>query len=259
MYLTSKLNLRSSVSSTSVQTTRATYEELSREFKNLYPTVSRAFQLISLMYDRLTMVDNFSHKEAISKIYEDHKHLPGFSQRNIRRSLMSLDNPNIPHRNRKIRPSWPNSDDAGAPLDVNDGENTELPSKSLVAAQNYEDLTRKAECSNCRVLLLQCQGLEKERSKVVENYEQALQIIKEQQDSNQPVINIDTKVLEQEIALLYGPLQQAMASAFKLKENRLWLTIKLNKNTGNIIAVYTGRKSNRPHQSQSISSNQSRV
>lgn len=239
---------------------RPTYEELSWEFKNLYPAVSRAFQLISLMYVRLTIDDKLSHKEAVSKIYEDHKHLQGFSQRNIRRSLMLLDNPNVPHRrSRKIRPTWPNSDD-GAPFDVNDGKNTELSSNSLVADQNYElrqDRTGEVECSNCRVLLLQCQGLEKERSKVVEHYEQALQIIKEQH--NQPVINKEIKVLEQEIALLYGPLQQAMASAFKLKENSLWLTIKLGKNTGNIIAVYTGRKSNRTQQSQSILSNHNRV
>ena len=88
---------------------RATYEELSSEFKNLYPTVSRAFQLINLMYDRLTIEDKLLHKEAVSKIYEDHKHLQGFSPRNIRRSLMSLDNPNVPRRrSRKIRPTWPN-------------------------------------------------------------------------------------------------------------------------------------------------------
>jgi hypothetical protein len=73
--------------------TTSTYEELSVEFQRLYPTVSRAIQLIELMYNRLTRVDKLSHKSAIAKIYGDHQHLPGFSQRNIRRSLMSLDNP----------------------------------------------------------------------------------------------------------------------------------------------------------------------
>lgn len=244
-----------------------TYEELSIEFQRVYPIISRAIQLIGLMYNRLTMEDNLSHKEALSKIYEDHKHLQGFSQRNIRRSLMLLDNPNIPHRtSQKIRPSWPNSINAGASLDVNEEETN----KSLVADQNPElelDLTRKTECSNCSVLLLQSQKLEKERSKVVENYEQALQIIKEQEQrisevldsksySNQSVTNNGgVKVLEQEISLLYGPLQHAMASAFKLKENTLWFTIRLSKNTGHIIAVYTGRKSSRAYSSQSILSN----
>src|SRR5829696_8957209 len=83
-----------------------TYDELSKEFQQLYPNVLRARQLIGLMYNRLTMVDKLSHKNAVAKIYKDHKHLPGFSQRNIRRSLTSLDNPNISHRgSKKIRPT----------------------------------------------------------------------------------------------------------------------------------------------------------
>lgn len=76
----------------------STYEELSIEFQKLCPIVSRAIELIGLMYNRLTMEVKLSHKKAIVKICEDHKHLQGFSERNIRRSLMSLDNPNIPHR-----------------------------------------------------------------------------------------------------------------------------------------------------------------
>jgi hypothetical protein len=55
------------------------------------------------MYNRLTLVDRLSHKEAILKIANDHKHLPGFSDRNVRRYLPSH-NPNIPHRVRTPRP-----------------------------------------------------------------------------------------------------------------------------------------------------------
>jgi hypothetical protein len=245
---------------------RPTYEELSLEFKTLYPTVSRAFQLISLMYDRLTMEDKFSHKEAISKIYEDHKHLQGFSQRNIRRSLMSLENPNIPHRiSRKIRPSWPNSVDLRSSIDVDDQKSTDPSSKTQVTGQNHElanDLPGHTECYNCSVLLLQAQKLEKERSKVLEGYDQALQIIKEQgqkiielQDAkscrNQPVTN-NNDILEEEIALRFEPLRQAMASAFRLKENKFWLTIRFSRNTGSIIAVYTCRKSGVAKSSHSI-------
>jgi len=75
----------------------STYEELSKEFKELYPAVLRAFQLIPLMYNRLTLVDNFTHKDALKKMYNDHKELPGFSSRNIQRYLPA-DNPKIPHR-----------------------------------------------------------------------------------------------------------------------------------------------------------------
>ena len=61
-----------------------TYEELSKEFQQVYPSAFRAIQLIAMMYNKLTLVDKLSHKEAKAKIYEDHKHLPGFSSRNIR-------------------------------------------------------------------------------------------------------------------------------------------------------------------------------
>lgn len=57
------------------------YEELSNEFKE---KTSRAIELIRLMYDRLTLVDHMSHKQAIRKIIEDHSRIRGFSFRNIK-------------------------------------------------------------------------------------------------------------------------------------------------------------------------------
>ena len=74
-----------------------TYENLSQEFKELCRTAVRAFQLIPMMYNRLTLIDGLSHSEAWMKICRDHKDLPGFSRRNIYRYLPS-DNPNIPRR-----------------------------------------------------------------------------------------------------------------------------------------------------------------
>src|SRR5215469_306848 len=79
---------------------KRSYQDLSSEFKRL---CGRAVQLIPLMYNRLTLVDNLSHKEAVTKIYNDHRHLSGFSGRNIRRNLPT-DNVTVP---RRIRPSWP--------------------------------------------------------------------------------------------------------------------------------------------------------
>ncbi len=78
------------------------YDDLSSEFQKVYPSVVRASQLIALMYNRLTIVENSSHKDAIAKIHNDHKHLAGFSNRNISRSL-PLDNSHVP---RRIRTSW---------------------------------------------------------------------------------------------------------------------------------------------------------
>jgi len=79
---------------------KRSYDDLSSEFQRLYPRVIR---LIPLMYNRLTLVDKLSHKEATAKIYNDHRDLPGFSRRNIRRNL-PLDNATVP---RRIRPSRP--------------------------------------------------------------------------------------------------------------------------------------------------------
>jgi hypothetical protein len=65
--------------------TEKSYEELSREFQKVYPAAARAFELIPQMYNRLTLVDGLTHKEAIEKMHNDHAHLPGFTKRNIYR------------------------------------------------------------------------------------------------------------------------------------------------------------------------------
>jgi hypothetical protein len=79
------------------------YEELSQEFKKVYPAPARAFELIPQMYNRLTRVDGLTHKDALAKMHNDHDHLHGFTQRNIRRYLPA-NNPNIPRRVRTSRP-----------------------------------------------------------------------------------------------------------------------------------------------------------
>jgi hypothetical protein len=254
----------------------STYEELSLEFQRSYPVVLRAFVLIGLMYNRLTIVDKLSHKKAIVKICEDHKHLQGFSERNIRRSLMSLDNPNIPRRSRKIRPTWPNSD-IEATDDASKLERAELYADSQTASQDSgsselentrgqdSEKTNDVECLSCNLLLVQTQKLELEKSKMIERYEQVLEIIREQEQKILEIQNTKSndetqsktsdyypRVVDQEIALLYSPLHQAMASAFKLKENNLWLTIRFSKDAGHFTAVYIGRKSSIVHSSRSI-------
>lgn len=78
------------------------YEDLSKEFKE---KAGRACDLIGLMYNRLTLVDNLSYKQSITKIREDHADIPGFSLRNISRNL-PLDNPTVP---RRVTPRCPNS------------------------------------------------------------------------------------------------------------------------------------------------------
>ena len=40
------------------------YEELSKEFQEVYPAAARAFVLIPQMYNRLTLVDGLTHKDG---------------------------------------------------------------------------------------------------------------------------------------------------------------------------------------------------
>lgn len=125
------------------------YTELSDEFKSLYPTIVRALQLIPKMYNRLTLVDNYSHKEAIIKIFEDHRELPGFSKRNIYRALPQ-DNPTIPKR---VVPNRHNSSETipetNCPLSGTE-EREDIESKDL------DDKT----CPNCQLLKMQKEELE---------------------------------------------------------------------------------------------------
>lgn len=88
-----------------------TYEQMSNEFKQVFPLALRAFELIPLMYNRLTLVDKLTHMEAFTRIVNDHRHLSGFTERNIRRYLPD-DNPNIPHRVRTPRPKSDSNQDS---------------------------------------------------------------------------------------------------------------------------------------------------
>jgi hypothetical protein len=122
-----------------------TYDDLSSEFQKEYPSAVRAYQLTALMYNRLTLVENFSHKNAIAKIHNDHKHLAGFSKRNISRSL-PLDNPNV---QRRVKPKWRKNSLTGA----------NEPQKSSITIQG-QNLAAKpsgqsAECSSCIELSLE--------------------------------------------------------------------------------------------------------
>ncbi|MFL6320889.1 MAG: hypothetical protein ACJ72U_12610 [Nitrososphaeraceae archaeon] len=142
-----------------------TYDDLSSEFQKVHPIALRGFQLIGLMYNRLTLVEKFSHKEAVTKILNDHKHLAGFSKRNISRNL-PLDNPCV---QRRVRTSWPKN----SPTKVNESSKlsniTQEHDKNLkLSLTDDNEVTSKnsinpatktaaqpTECSSCKVLYLE--------------------------------------------------------------------------------------------------------
>lgn len=124
------------------------YSELSKEFRELYPTVVYAFQLVPKMYNTLTLVDRFSHKAALKKIMDDHKDLPGFSKRNIGRYLPS-DNPGIP---RRIRPRRPNSSQTISMQGTNLSDTKSSYSTRQFVEDNVDSVSGDKQCPRCREL-----------------------------------------------------------------------------------------------------------
>ena len=93
----------------SMEYKKRSYEELSAEFKR---SLSRTAELVPQMYDRLTLIDKLSHKTALAKIISDHRNLPGFSGRTIRRYL-PIGNKTVP---RRVRPSWRKNSGCETPI-----------------------------------------------------------------------------------------------------------------------------------------------
>ncbi|WP_415280818.1 hypothetical protein [Candidatus Nitrososphaera sp. FF02] len=90
-----------------------TYEQLSAEFRNLWPYVNRAHELIPLMYNRLVRIEGYMHKEAVARILKDHKEFRGFSRTNVYRALE--DDPSVPHR---LVPKRDKNQDTAVPISV---------------------------------------------------------------------------------------------------------------------------------------------
>jgi hypothetical protein len=79
-----------------------TYEDLLAECRRHW---YRAIEIIPTLYNRLTLVDGYSHKRAMSRMLNDLGDLPGFSRRTMIRYLPS-DNANVPRRVRALTPEW---------------------------------------------------------------------------------------------------------------------------------------------------------
>jgi hypothetical protein len=135
-----------------------TYVQLSEEFRQLLLTAQRAYQLIQEMYTRLTLVDKLKHKPAITKIREDHKDLPGFSGRNIRRYLPT-DSPNVPRRIRPPRPKTSNTEHNVVP-ELSNTKFMNLVERYSEGHSTVEYLSDAQEYPSCADPLLKNQDLE---------------------------------------------------------------------------------------------------
>jgi hypothetical protein len=223
-----------------------TYEDLSNEFQNLYPNAIRAFQLIPAMYNRLTLVDNLSHKAALTKIQNDHKQLNGFSTRNMYRYLPS-DNPYIHKRVMTPRHKISNTktdatiqfskvEQPARMVDViverqneKDGKDKRIQELENELKQHYHDLKDKK--SQYAGLLAQVEFLHKQ-----------LQSSNKQNKMNEHSSN--DKVIDFEFRLSWERVREYMSLTFKSgKVLEVWFHGRFNKLTGKVVEANLGKKS----------------
>lgn len=227
------------------------YEDLSNEFQSLYPTVVRAYQLIGMMYNRLTLIDGFGHREAFKKIYEDHKHLSGFSSRNLRRYLPQ-DNPNVPHRVRTSRPNSSGTEIIRHP-ESNNNKNQSKIEAQAIELHNDNNITRE-NAGNERIKELEeelkqlNQELENKRaenaglSTNVGSLERKVAVL-DKKNENDVFSSTQEDIINFELAFEWIPVFDYMNELYKKGlTSKVWFSGAINRKTGKVIASYVGRR-----------------
>jgi hypothetical protein len=225
-----------------------TYNDLSSEFQKVHPSAVRAFQLIALTYNRLTLVEKLDHKSTVAKIYSDHKHLAGFSQRNIRRNL-PLDNPSVP---RRIRPSWPKSNfnetNEQSKLSNAKQQQQKVPQSPLncdMDAGNNNatvatDIVKPTDCNHYEQLKLEnCEireALEKASTLITADKISSAEY-SQNKDLQADILDFEFNLTKQQIL---DHLEQPYLS---LKDGNLkiWFSGKIEKKSGRVISAKPGR------------------
>ncbi|PWU81160.1 MAG: hypothetical protein DLM72_08405 [Candidatus Nitrosopolaris wilkensis] len=206
---------------------RRTYEDLSQEFEKLYPAAARAFELVPQMYNRLTLVDELTHKEAVTKIHNDHQHLAGFTERNIRRYLPT-DNPNLP---RRVRTPCPKN------------SITKISSKEFVsnAKQDDKDVLKEQKTSND---ILEDVSDDK-RSGIPDSLGRIEPVIEKRLQTNESSNDNQTRnkfdIIDFEFHLKWEHLVNYLNRLSNLGTSvEVWFNGELDRRTGKIITAYTG-------------------
>jgi hypothetical protein len=221
-----------------------TYDDLSSEFQKVYSSAVRAYQLIAFMYNRLTLVENFSHKDAVAKIQNDHKHLAGFSKRNISRGL-PFDNPNVP---RRVRPQWHKNSLTGANVPSKlsstiqgQDKNPKLSltcdnadAKKTAANLATKPSAQSAECSSCIELSLENRELKEALEKITSD---------NMAYASSASINEIHNVLEFEFHLRKEQILDYLGEPYlSLKDGdlKIWFHGKIDTKNGHIISAKLG-------------------
>jgi len=235
------------------------YEELSKEFKE---KASRAFELVPLMYNRLTSTDGLSHREAVKKIRDDHIHIQGFSSRSIRRHL-PLDNPAVP---RRVRPSWPKESDTqsdgNAKLSNNEQSENDIEKECPLKTNSISpDKPESSTITSDNSELVDIQSIEDEKQQLAEQVSilQRLRVkdrtkIKDLEEvvSNGSFVtaeqviskmNIIAENINFEFSLYIEEIQQHLSSIGDDGEciDRLWISGSVNKGTGKVVEIHFGK------------------
>lgn len=223
------------------------YEELSKEFQEACLAAARAIVLIPQMYDRLTLIDGLTHKEAIAKIRNDHGHVQGFSPRNIRRYLPA-NNANIP---RRVRTSCPKNSVTKTCVETSFSDtehNNENINHNIGRESISSDRTIQMEgVTSTRQDLGECPSCQepKEAPRSTTNLSTVDTIHTAANNSDKADLKTTSEVLN-ELSLPSRELHRYVASQRKKGKNEVWLTIKTNASTGKIVYVKTGRNSELP-------------
>jgi hypothetical protein len=257
------------------------YEELSKEFQERWPTAVRAFELIPLMYNRLTKVDGYTHKAAINKINNDHAHLPGFSKRNIRRYLPA-DNPKVPHRIRTPRPKTSiTENDSGekfsdSGLDEQDYGSKDSNIDSAVGSssqdaghkkdhkpqEGHEQLPTIPEgndCPNCQELTDKIKELEEE----LEYFNAQVQARQEDEEfdrgeslANDDEVKKSRQPIDFEFCLKLRGVRKYTASRFREAGDNadVWFNGTIDLKTQEVVAAYVGKIEERERNAEAAGS-----
>jgi hypothetical protein len=227
------------------------YDDLSSGFQKLLHFAVRASELISLMYNRFTLIEKYSHKEAVTKIQDDHKHLAGFSSRNIRRSL-PVDNPNV---RRRVRPPWHKNSiiEANPPSKLSDTiqqeeENLKLPLTSNNADNKkiYRDVATKqphkpTECSSCALSLENSElkeALEKTRQlTTADKIISAAVDCNHNKEEESKILPFEFTLSKKEILDSWGELYLEIADA----NMQVWFSGKIDTKNHRVISTGIGR------------------
>jgi hypothetical protein len=229
------------------------YEELSKECQQ---AVARAFELIPQMYNRLTLVDGLPHKDAFAKILNDHNHLSGFTERNIRRYLPA-NNPNIP---RRVRTSRPKNSVTGTCVGTffsdtkhNDEENiSHKIGRQMISNDVGDDVSSDQT--------IQIEGVTAKRHVKSDLGESAHS--QEPNEALKAATNLSTvdgvpivankankadlktsNILNLEIPLPSRQCHEYISSQLNKGKNEFYLSVIINVDTGKIISAKTGRNS----------------